>query len=160
MHDTPRTRRQFCSQACQAVSATALAAGLSPLLSSCGGGGGTTGASAVPEIPTVAGTAGGGAVTVTIDAASPLAAVGGAALVQSSAGSFLVAHTGPDTFTALTATCTHQACTITGLSGNSYVCPCHRSRFDQSGRVLNGPASTALRSFATSFAAGVLTIRA
>ena len=98
--------------------------------------------------------------TVTIDAASPLAAVGGAALVQSSADSFLVAHTGPDTFTALTATCTHQACTITGLSGNSYVCPCHRSRFDQSGRVLNGPASTALRSFATSFAAGVLTIRA
>ncbi len=148
------SRRDFCTLACQAASAAALA----PFLSGCGGGG-ATGASAVPQIPTVAGSAAGGAVTLAVDAASPLAAVGAAALVQSSAGSFLVAHTGPDAFTALTATCTHQACTITGLSGTTYVCPCHRSGFDQSGRVVNGPATAPLRSFPTSFAAGVLTIR-
>ena len=43
-------------------------------------------------------------VSLTIDSASPLASVGSAALVQNSLGAFLVAHTGQDSFTALTAT--------------------------------------------------------
>jgi len=42
----------------------------------------------------------------------------------------------------------------------SYVCPCHGSRFDTSGRVLNGPVSRSLRQYQTQFANGVLTITA
>jgi hypothetical protein len=38
------------------------------------------------------------------------------------------------------ATCTHQACTITGFQNQSYVCPCHLSTFDLNGRVQVGPA--------------------
>jgi Rieske Fe-S protein len=106
------------------------------------------------------GTVSGGGVTLTVDAASPLASVGGAALVQSSRGSFLVARVSQDGFSAVTATCTHQACTITGFSGSRYVCPCHGSNFDTSGRVLQGPAVNALRQFPTAFANGVLTITA
>jgi Rieske Fe-S protein len=100
----------------------------------------------------------GRAVVVQIDSASPLAAVGSAAQVRSSGGAFLVARTAQDTFTALTSTCTHDTCTITGFESSSYVCPCHGSRFTTTGRVLNGPASSPLRAFATEFSNNVLTI--
>jgi cytochrome b6-f complex iron-sulfur subunit len=159
---TQQTRREFCAQACQMASAAALAGSMGALLPGCSGGGGSiTGGSLPPDVPalsTLSATAASGAATVNIDAGSPLAAVGSAALVHSPSGLLLVAHTGPDTFTAVTATCTHESCTITGFTGESFVCPCHGSRFSTSGTVQNGPATRALRSFATRFAGNVLTI--
>jgi Rieske Fe-S protein len=106
----------------------------------------------------VNGSANGNTVVVNIDANSPLSNVRSAALVQSSLGLLLVAHTAAGTFTALASTCTHQACTISGFDNQRYVCPCHGSTFDTNGRVLGGPAPAALRQFATGFNAGVLTI--
>ena len=111
-----------------------------------------------PALPTVSGNIVNGALAVTIDSASPLSAVGSAALVQASAGNFLVARTGQDTFTALTAICTHEGCTVSGFANQSYVCPCHGSTFSTSGSVLQGPATSPLRQLATRFANGVLTI--
>jgi Rieske Fe-S protein len=146
------SRRAFCVQACQAASCLALAA----LAEACGGGG--TGPSNVPQLSTVNGTVSGNTVQVQIDSASPLAAVGSASLVRSSQGLFLVARTGDASFTALTSTCTHQTCTITGFDAGDYICPCHGSRFTTSGRVVNGPASAPLRTFNTSFSNNVLTI--
>ena len=153
MNFHPRTRREFCSEACGAVGLAALGGALQ----ACGGGG-LTGASAVPALPRVSATAGNGAVTLTINSGSPLASVGSAALVQGPSGLFLVARTGQDSFTALTSTCTHEVCTITNYESQTYVCPCHGSRFDTSGRVTNGPAVRALRSYATQFSGDVLTI--
>lgn len=147
----PQTRRAFCAQAGQAVALAAVGGSLS-------GCGGVTGPSA-PTLPNLNGTVSGGAVSLTIDSASPLAAVGGAALVNApGAGAFLFARTAPDTFTALTATCTHFGCTISGYEGQVFVCPCHGSRFNTSGAVQRGPANRPLRSYATRFADGVLTI--
>ena len=146
------SRRTFCLQACQAASCLALGA----LAQACGGGGSSP--SDVPQLSTVNGSVSGATVVVQVDAASPLATVGGAAQVRSAGGVFLVSRTGQDAFTALTATCTHEACLITGFDSSAYVCPCHGSRFNTSGRVLNGPASVALRSFATQFANNILTI--
>ena len=77
-------------------------------------------------------------VVVQIDSSSPLAAVGGAAMVRSSGGAFLVARTGPESFSALTTVCTHETCTITGFDSANYVCPCHGSKYDISGRVFKG----------------------
>ena len=155
---TDQTRRQFCAQACQLASAAAVGT----LLQACGGGGGgITGGSLpsnVPALATLSATAASGGVTLNIDANSPLASVGSAVIVQSPSGLLLVAHTGADTFTAVTATCTHENCTITGFTGQDYVCPCHGSRFSTSGVVQNGPATRSLRSFATRFANNVLTI--
>ncbi len=66
----------------------------------------------------------------------------------------------PTRSAALASVCTHQACEITGYAGQTFVCPCHGSQFDASGRVLSGPAPTALRQYTTQFANGVLTISA
>jgi cytochrome b6-f complex iron-sulfur subunit len=125
-------------------------------LQACGGS--PTSPGNAPALPTLNAAASAGAVTLTIDAASPLATVGSAALVQTGSGNFLVSRTGQDTFTALTAVCTHEACTITGFQSPTFVCPCHGSEFTTSGAVARGPASAPLRQFATRFAGNALTI--
>jgi glycine/D-amino acid oxidase-like deaminating enzyme/nitrite reductase/ring-hydroxylating ferredoxin subunit len=46
---------------------------------------------------------------------------------------------------ALSPVCTHLGCDVRwNAAEGSWDCPCHGSRFDQEGRVLNGPASTEL----------------
>jgi len=89
---------------------------------------------------------------------SALANVGGAVLVQSTAGVFLVARVGTDAFSAIDAVCSHESCTITGADGATYVCQCHGSRYNRNGQVLAGPARAALRQFPTTFTDGVVTI--
>ncbi len=156
----PRSRRAFCVSACHAATAVALGS----VLQSCGGGGspsgpggGGGGGTATP-LTVVNGTVAGSAVTVGVDGASPLAPVGGAALVRTSSGDFLVARTAQDSFTALTAICTHEACTITGFRSPTYVCPCHGSQYNTAGQVLSGPATRALRTYATQLTGATLTI--
>jgi Rieske Fe-S protein len=151
--DQQHTRRQFCTYACQAVSL--LAAGT---LAACGKGPTSPGSVSVTEMPSVSGSVTGRTIAVTIDSTSPLANVGSAASLQTSLGRFLVARTSVDAFTAVTATCTHQSCTITGFEDAEYVCPCHGSRFTTSGGVVNGPAQRALQQFATTFDGTVLTV--
>ena len=99
----------------------------------------------------------GSGVQVTV-AGSALADVGGAVLVESTAGVFLLARMSASAFSAVDAVCSHQSCTITGADGATYVCPCHGSRYNRSGQVLAGPAPASLRQFATTFTDGVLTI--
>ena len=147
------SRRNFCRHACQTASCLAIGS----ILEACGGGGGSS-PSNVPQLSTINGNVSGNTVVVQIDSASPLAAVGGAAMVRSSGGSFLVSRTAQETFAALTSTCTHETCTITGFDNTNYVCPCHGSRFTTAGRVVNGPANAPLRTFATQFSNNVLTI--
>jgi Rieske Fe-S protein len=89
---------------------------------------------------------------------SPLAVAGGAALVESIAGVFLLARVSDSAFSAVDAVCTHEGCTVNGQDGSYYVCPCHGSRYDRSGHVLAGPARANLRQYSTTFADGVVTI--
>jgi cytochrome b6-f complex iron-sulfur subunit len=153
----PHTRREFCAR-----TGSALAFGA--VMAACGGGGGgnPAGPSSFTNLPVANGNIAnnGTAVQVTVDGASPLAAVGGVALVQSSIGNVLVAHTAQDTYVALSATCTHQACTITMWSSPNFVCPCHGSEFNTSGAVIRGPAGSSLPRLTTSLANDVLTISA
>ncbi len=143
-------RRQFCQVA--AIGAVSL------LIQSCGGSSPAGPSGSVTVLPVLIGTAGTSSITVNVDSSSPLANVGGMALVQAANGSVLVARTGQTTFAAVSATCTHQACQITNFSGSSYVCPCHGSQFSTSGQVLSGPAPSSLRAFTTQFVSNVLTI--
>jgi Rieske Fe-S protein len=99
----------------------------------------------------------GAGVRVTV-AGSALSDVGGAVLVQSIAGVFLLSRASASAFTAIEGVCTHEGCTITGADGAEYVCPCHGSRYNRSGQVVNGPAQSSLRRYATTFTDGVVTI--
>ncbi len=160
MDSNEQTRRQFCARTCQLL---ALGGAIAATLESCGGGGGSPtspgGLGSVSALPTVPGTLAGSTITVTVTGTA-LASVGTLALVRTGGGDLLVARTADTTFVALSAGCTHQACEITGFSGQIYVCPCHGSRFDTSGRVVNGPAVTPLPQFQTQFSNDVLTITA
>jgi cytochrome b6-f complex iron-sulfur subunit len=160
---TPVSRRRFCAGACQVASGATVvslfaacggSSPISPTPTPPGGGGGSSGPSPLGKLT---GTFMGSAVRVNT-AGSALETVGGAVLVESTAGLFLVARTDANTYVAIEAVCTHEGCTITGAEGNIYVCPCHGSRYDRSGRVVTGPAQSALRQHATSFAAGIVTI--
>jgi len=146
-------RREFCSRACGVVAV----AGLGSVLQGCSGSP-TSPTTSAPALTTINAAINSGFVSITIDAASPLASVGGAALVQTPTGGFLVSRIAQNTFTALTATCTHEGCTITGFQSPNYVCPCHGSMFTASGSVAQGPATQSLRSFPTQFTNNVLTI--
>jgi Rieske Fe-S protein len=163
MESKQQTRREFCGQTCRVASVAALGAALATVLESCGGGASPTspgGGGSVSSLPTVNGTASGNAIVLTIDAGSPLSSVGGAALVRSSLGDVLVARTAQDSFTALSAVCTHEAREISGLSGQRYVCSFHGSEFDFAGNVVVGPASRALRQYNAQLAGSQLTISA
>ena len=149
------SRRQFCAGACQAVSG----AMLTTIAAGCGGGSGspTSPSSRAVDLRVSSGRYTGSGVDVDVSG-SGLNDVGGAVLVESIAGVFLVARTGPNSFSAIDAVCSHQSCTVSGADGSAYVCPCHGSRYDRNGRVLQGPAVAALRQFATTFAGNVVTI--
>ena len=146
------TRREFCVRTCHAVSLLTLGAAFH----ACGGS--PTSPSSAPALPTVSGTLVNRSLSITIDASSPLAAVGGAATVQVSTGVYLIARTAQSTFTALTAVCTHEGCAVSGFANSVYVCPCHGSEFNMSGGVVQGPAASPLRQFPTTFAGNVVTI--
>ena len=150
----PVCRRKFCEGACRAVSGAALVT----LFSGCGGGDSPTSPSSrAVDLGISQGRFAGSTVSVDV-AGSALANIGGAVLVESVAGVFLVSRTADHSFVAVDAVCSHQSCTITGIDGTTYVCPCHGSRYDRNGRVMQGPATASLRQFSTSFASGVLTI--
>ncbi|HXG00301.1 MAG TPA: ubiquinol-cytochrome c reductase iron-sulfur subunit [Bacteroidota bacterium] len=150
-----QSRREFCMLTCETARLLLLGAAFAPLLNACKDD--SVSASA-PGLPTLQATVSNNTVTLTVDATSPLAAVGSAALVQYSGGALLVAHTSTDTFIALTAICTHQGCTITGYQNGQYVCPCHGSRYTTNGQVVQGPAQIPLRSYPTQFANNQLVI--
>lgn len=149
------SRRQFCAGACHAASCATLAT----LAAACGGGTSspTSPSGDTSKLGVLAGRFTGSNVQVTT-AGSALGEVGGAVLVESAAGLFLLARMTASTFQAIDAVCTHEGCTITGADGATYVCPCHGSRYNRSGQVLAGPARASLRQYATTFTDGVVTI--
>ena len=152
--ESKSSRREFCANAITFVTVASLIEG-------CGGGSGNPGnpgGENVPQLSRISGTTSGNTVTVNIDGSSPLASTGSAALVEAGGNSFLVSRTGQDSFSALTAVCTHEQCIVTGFQSGTYQCPCHGSQYGTGGNVVRGPATRSLRTFGTQFTNNVLTI--
>lgn len=149
----PVTRRDFCSQACHLAAIVAVGG----LASACGGGdtGTSPSGGSLPAISTVGGTLSGGRVSVTV-AGTPLATTGSAALVQAGGNRYLAYRSGDQTFSVVSATCTHEACTVSGYQNATYECPCHGAQYNTDGAVTRGPASRPLTRYTSQFADGVL----
>ena len=147
------TRRQFCAGACQAASCATLAT----LFTACGGGSPTSPSGNISSLDVLTGQFAGGGVRVAV-AGTALANDGAAALIESTAGVFLLARTSATSFTAVEGICTHEGCKVTNSDGDVYVCPCHGSRYTRGGQVVHGPAMASLRRYTTSVADGVVTI--
>ena len=76
-----------------------------------------------------------------------LKTVGGYEIVEVGSEKVIVAHT-EGGFIARSAICPHKFCEVEYRGGDKqFVCACHNSRFDESGKVLRGPAKTDLKPF-------------
>jgi Rieske Fe-S protein len=66
-----------------------------------------------------------------------------------------------NTVTAISAVCTHAGCTV-ALDGatKSWLCPCHGSRYDLQGKVIEGPAPQPLAQYKVTFDGTTITISA
>jgi Rieske Fe-S protein len=62
-------------------------------------------------------------------------------------------------YKAFTAVCTHQGCTVAGVSNNQIQCPCHGSIFSaKDGSVINGPATTGLSAMTATVSGANVTV--
>jgi cytochrome b6-f complex iron-sulfur subunit len=149
-----KTRREFCACCSKAAGALALGA-----VAGCGGGSPTSPSNNAQPLASVSASVSGRTVTISTTGNS-LASAGGMAMVQTSIGTFLVTRTSASAASVLTATCTHEGCTINGFSGSQFVCPCHGSTYTTSGSVVQGPATRALQQFSAQVSGDVVTFTA
>jgi cytochrome b6-f complex iron-sulfur subunit len=86
---------------------------------------------------------------------SVLNTTGGSKIIQN----VLIINAGGGKYVALSSICTHEGCTVAyKSSADNIQCPCHGSVFSTSGSVINGPASSALKSYTPSLTGSILTI--
>lgn len=98
---------------------------------------------------------GGIEVDLTDAAYTALATVGGFAYK----GDIIIFRTSDTNYMALSKLCTHSQCTITyNHSSGNLPCPCHGSKFNTTGGVLNGPAAANLKSYSVTKSGNILKI--
>jgi cytochrome b6-f complex iron-sulfur subunit len=126
------SRREFLSRSSLAVvGAAALAAG-------CGDG-------QFGPTSLIATNPSNGAITIKVGSVPALATQGQLVKLPYGTGSLpvliAVKRTGTSTFAAISTVCTHQGCEI-DITGTTFECPCHNSRFDNDGHVTRQPVGT------------------
>ena len=90
-----------------------------------------------------------------------LATVGQLVKIPVTSGLIAVKRTGTASFSAISTVCTHQGCEV-DIQANAFVCPCHNSRYDNSGGVTRQPDgggfSTNLPTYVTKYDAATDTL--
>jgi cytochrome b6-f complex iron-sulfur subunit len=100
-------------------------------------------------------------VTVSTEVVVPLpekvlSKVGGSDVVEAANDKIIIARTAENSVVACSAVCTHRGCTVGYEHGSKqFVCPCHGARFDLDGKVVQGPARRALKSYNARVALGL-----
>jgi Rieske Fe-S protein len=99
-------------------------------------------------------------IDVTRPSSGTLGQLNGSATVMAPADTIMVVRTAATTFVALSAICTHMACTLLYSTDMTLKCRCHDSSFMLDGAVINGPATVPLKVYQTTFDAttNILTI--
>jgi Rieske Fe-S protein len=69
----------------------------------------------------------------------------------------IAAASGPDALAAVSAVCSHLGCTVLPSVG-ALQCPCHDSRFDLTGKFLQGPAGNSLIRYTVAFDGTTVTV--
>ncbi|CUS99642.1 ubiquinol-cytochrome c reductase iron-sulfur subunit [Candidatus Kryptobacter tengchongensis] len=94
----------------------------------------------------------GASFTIKLSEHPELAQVGGFKTFTINSIPIIVFRTGETTFKALSMICTHQGCTVSWVnSSQQFQCPCHGSKFDKDGKVIQGPATQNLKSYNTEY---------
>ena len=72
----------------------------------------------------------------------------------------IIIRTSATVFSALSAACTHQGCTVNYISSTAILrCPCHGGTFNATtGAVLGGPPPSPLSTYKTSLSGNILTV--
>lgn len=71
-----------------------------------------------------------------------------------SLGRVVVTRLAQNEFSSLSENCTHEFCPIEPFNNGRFNCLCHGSAFDGRGKLLQGPATRSLPSYATNYKAG------
>jgi cytochrome b6-f complex iron-sulfur subunit len=150
------TRREFLQSTFVSVGTISLAGALASYMESC-----------ARSSPTGPDNSGQQPASITLDLSQPanqaLLNVGGtlalAANAVDSLGILLVRASSAEA-SAFSRKCTHQGCTIGAFNNGTSTCPCHGSKFNTSGGVVNGPATVSLRQYTTQLDNTILTVTA
>lgn len=130
-------------------------------LAACGKGGDDAPA---PNPPGGGGNPGGGTARLTVNLTSQVQNIGdyiisgGVVLIRTATGNV------PASFSAVTSTCTHQGCTLSGYDKATQKIEClsacgHGSRYNTDGSVSNGPTTTALAKYTVEVNGTTLTVK-
>ena len=123
------------------------------VLAACGPGG--------ASLPTAATTACGGGTCIDLadPTNAPLTTVGGAMFTDIGSDTVIVVRVSEASVIALSAICTHAGCLVDfNASAQRLDCNCHGSAFDETGRVIAGPARSPLRQYVATLASNTITI--
>jgi Rieske Fe-S protein len=70
----------------------------------------------------------------------------------------IVTRTSETTVAAFSSKCTHFGCEVGLPEDNVITCPCHKSKFDNTGKVTHGPAKKNLVAFSAVLEGSIVTI--
>ena len=146
------SRREFFLKSASAIVLASASGFITTFINSCSNNNPTAPSNTTP-LATIQGSVVNNKISISLDASSPIVNKDTRALVlyNNNAGAIIVEHNSDDTYKAISGICTHQGCIIADFEGSSsdFVCPCHNSKFDMNGNVVQGPASTNLAGYNT-----------
>lgn len=138
------------------------AAGAALVIAGCSQGSDPATTSSAPSTPAAGGgssspATGGSSTQATTPQGDPVVAtdqikVGSGVILASDA--MVVTQPTQGTFVAVSNVCTHQGCPVSTIEDGNILCPCHNSKFDLRGAVVQGPATEPLPAVAITVANG------
>jgi Rieske Fe-S protein len=145
------SRREFFVKSASAIAVISSSGIINTIITSCTNNPTDPGNST--PLGTIQGIVVNNEISISLGSSSPIANKNTRALVKYNNGNraILVEHNSDDTYKAISGICTHENCIVSAYDAGSnvFVCPCHNSRFDLNGNVVQGPASSKLRGYNT-----------